>query len=181
MLLGALMIHNVTPGPMISIEHPHFITEMTAILCLASFAMFINGIFLAKQVVKVLRIPPPIFMPVVLTLCVIGSYALGTKVFNLYLMVPVGILAYFMQMMGYPIAPLVIGVILGPMADENLRRALMVSQGSFLPFFTRPVALILLLVIVWMFVSQMSFYKRFTARLKRKIFKKKTAEDMGVR
>jgi putative tricarboxylic transport membrane protein len=181
MLLGALMIHNVTPGPMISIEHPHYITEMTAILCLASFAMFISGIFLAKQVVKVLRIPPPIFMPVVLALCVIGSYALGTNVFNLYLMVPVGILAYFMQSMGYPIAPLVIGVILGPMADENLRRALMVSQGSFLPFFTRPVALILLFIIVWMFVSQMPFYKRFTAWLKRKIFKRKSAEDMGAR
>jgi putative tricarboxylic transport membrane protein len=177
MLLGALMIHNVTPGPMLAIEHPHFITEVTAILCLASFAMFICGLFLAKQVVKVLRIPPPIFMPVVLALCVIGSYALGTKVFNLYLMVPVGILAYFMQSMGYPIAPLVIGVILGPMADENIRRALMVSQGSFLPFFTRPVALMLLIVIVWMFVSQMPFYKRFTERLKGKIFKKKMTGD----
>ncbi|MBM4338408.1 MAG: transporter [Deltaproteobacteria bacterium] len=177
MLLGALMIHNVTPGPMLSIEHPHFIMEMTAILCLASFAMLICGLVLAKQVVKVLRIPPPIFMPVVLALCVIGSYALGTKVFNLYLMVPVGILAYFMQSMGYPIAPLVIGVILGPMADENIRRALMVSQGSFLPFFTRPVALMLLLIIVWMFVSQMPFYKRFTAWLKGKIFKKKITES----
>jgi putative tricarboxylic transport membrane protein len=148
---------------------------MTAILCLASFAMFISGIFLAKQVVKVLRIPPPLFMPVVLVLCVIGSYALGTKVFNLYLMVPVGILAYFMQSMGYPIAPLVIGVILGPMADENLRRALMVSQGSFLPFFTRPVALILLLLIVWMFVSQMPFYRRLGERLKRRVLRRKPA------
>jgi len=180
MLLGALMIHNVTPGPMISVEHPHFITEMTAILCLASFAMFISGIFLAKQVVKVLRIPPPIFMPIVLILCVIGSYALGMKVFNLYLMVPVGILAYFMQSMGYPIAPLVIGVILGPMADENLRRALMVSQGNFLPFFTRPVALILFLLIVWMFVSQTPFYKRFMAWLKDRIFKRGSkAADIG--
>ena len=79
MLLGALMIHNVTPGPMISIEHPHFITEVTAILMLASFAMFICGILLAKQVVKVLRIPPPIFMPIVLALCVIGSYSLRDK------------------------------------------------------------------------------------------------------
>jgi len=119
MLLGALMIHNVTPGPMLSIEHPHFITEITAILCLASMAMFLSGLILSKQVVKVLRIPPPVFMPIVLILCVIGSYALGTKVVNLYLMVPVGILAYFIQSMGYPIAPLVIGGILGPMADEN--------------------------------------------------------------
>jgi putative tricarboxylic transport membrane protein len=180
MLLGALMIHNVTPGPMIAVEHPHFITEMTAILCLASFAMVICGLFLAKQVVKVLRIPPPIFMPVVLALCVIGSYSLGTKVFNLYLMVPIGILAYFMQSMEYPIAPLVIGVILGPMADENLRRALMVSQGSFLPFFTRPVSVMLLLVIVWMFVSQMPFYRRFTAWVGVTIFRRKPKEEGAV-
>ncbi len=169
MLLGALMIHNVTPGPMLSIEHPTFITTMTAILMLASFAMFISGILLSKQVVKILRIPPAMFMPIVLVLCVIGSYSLGTVVFNLYLMVPIGILAYFMQTMGYPIAPLVIGVILGPMADENLRRALMVSQGSFLPVFTRPVALLLLLVIVWMFVSQTPLYRRLGGRVKERI------------
>ncbi|NWF54018.1 MAG: tripartite tricarboxylate transporter permease [Syntrophaceae bacterium] len=175
MLLGALMIHNVTPGPMISIEHPHFITQMTAILMLASFAMFVSGVLLASQVVKVLRVPPPLFMPIVLVLCVIGSYSLGTKVFNLYLMLPVGILAYFMQSMGYPIAPMVIGVILGPMADENLRRALMVSQGSLWPIFTRPVALILFILILWMFASQMPFYRRFTGWVKGKVWKPTSA------
>jgi putative tricarboxylic transport membrane protein len=144
---------------------------MTAILLLASFAMFVCGILLATQVVKVLRIPPPLFMPIVLVLCVIGSYALGTKVVNLYLMVPIGILAYFMQSMSYPIAPMVIGVILGPMADENLRRALMVSQGSLWPIFTRPVALILFILIVWMFASQMPFYRRFTGWVKGKVLK----------
>lgn len=179
MLLGALMIHNITPGPMLTIEKPHFIMELTAILCLASFAMFISGLLLSKQVVKVLRIPPPVFMPIVLVLCVIGSYALGTKVINLYLMVPIGILAYFMQSMGYPIAPLVIGVILGPMADENLRRALMVSQGSFLPFFTRPVALLLLIIILWMFVSQIPFVKRLIANLKKQVSKKSSSEERG--
>lgn len=160
MLLGALMIHNVTPGPMINIEHPTFILQMVAILFLAAVAMWVCGILLAKQVVKVLRIPPPIFMPIVAVLCVIGSYALGMRVFNLYLMVPVGIIAYFMIEMGYPIAPLVIGVILGPMADENLRRALMVSQGSLWPIFTRPVALLLFSLILFMIFSQTPFYPK---------------------
>jgi len=160
MLLGALLLHGVNPGPMISFEHPTFILEITAILLLASFAMWVTGILLARQVVKVLRIPPEIFMPIIGVLCIIGSYALGLNVFNLYLMLPVGIVAYFLTEMGYPIAPLVIGVILGPMADENLRRALMVSKGSFLPVFTRPVALILFLMIVLMLVSQIPAYKR---------------------
>jgi len=164
MLLGALMLHGVNPGPMISFEHPTFILEIAAILLLASIAMWVTGMLLAKQVVKVLRIPPQIFMPIIGVLCIIGSYALGMNSFNLFLMLPVGIIAYFLTEMGYPIAPLVIGVILGPMADENLRRALMVSQGSFLPVFTRPVSLILLIAIVMTVVSQLGFYKKLKGR-----------------
>jgi len=129
---------------------------------------------LAKQVVKVLRIPPPLFMPIIGVLCIIGSYSLGLNVFNLYLMLPVGIISYFLTEMGYPIAPLVIGVILGPMADENLRRALMVSQGSFLPVFTRPVSLILFLIIVWTVVSQFQFFKTFKNELVAKLFRRKS-------
>lgn len=161
MLLGALMLHGVNPGPMITFEHPKFILEITAILLLASFAMWVTGMLLAKQVVKVLRIPPPIFMPVIGVLCIIGSYALGLNTFNLYLMLPVGIISYFLSEMGYPIAPLVIGVILGPMADENIRRALMVSQGSFAPMFQRPVCIILLLVIAFTILNQFEFFRSF--------------------
>ena len=174
MLLGALMLHGVTPGPMITFEHPNFIIEVAAILLLASMAMWVVGMLLAKQVVKVLRIPPPLFMPIIGILCIIGSYSLGLNVFNLYLMLPVGIISYFLTEMGYPIAPLVIGVILGPMADENLRRALMVSQGSFLPVFTRPVSLILFLIILWTIVSQFQFYKNFKDKLVAKLFRRKS-------
>jgi len=187
MLLGALMLHGIAPGPMLRIDHPGFIAEVSAILLLASIAMWIAGMLLAKQVVKVLRIPPSLFMPVIAVLCVIGSYALGLRVFNLYLMVPVGIIAYFLTEMGYPIAPLVIGVILGPMADQNLRRALIVSGGSFAPVFTRPMALILFLVIMLTVLSQIPIYKRFMTRFKAnvvrpvftKIFRRRRPQDRG--
>jgi putative tricarboxylic transport membrane protein len=179
MLLGALMLHGVTPGPMITFEHPTFIMEVAAILLLASMAMWISGMLLAKQVVKVLRIPPQIFMPIIGVLCIIGSYSLGLSIFNLYLMLPVGIISYFLIEMGYPIAPLVIGVILGPMADENLRRALMVSQGSFMPVFTRPVALILFLIIVLTIVSQFKFYRNFKTKLADLIMRRKTCETIA--
>jgi len=166
MLLGALMLHGIAPGPMLRIDHPGFIEQMSAILLMASIGMWIAGMLLAKQVVKVLKIPPAIFMPIIGVLCIIGSYALGTKVVNLYLMLPVGIIAYFLTEMGYPIAPLVIGVILGPMADSNLRRALMVSGGSFAPVFTRPVSLLLFLIIVLLLVSQVPFVRRLVKKLK---------------
>ena len=168
MLLGALMLHGVAPGPMLEIEQPGFTIGISAILLLASMSMWIIGILLAKQVVKLLKVPPALFMPVVAVLCLIGSYALGLKVFNLYLMIPMGILTYYLTNMGYPIPPLVIGVILGSMADANLRRGLMVSQGSLAPFFTRPVALILLLIIVFTFISNTRIYKRLLAKILRK-------------
>ena len=165
MLLGALLLHGVQPGPVLMSEHPNFILQVAAILLLASLTMWVVGMLLARHVVKVLRIPPSIFMPVIAVLCVIGSYALGLRVFNLYLMVPVGIVAYFLTEMGYPIAPLVIAVILGPMADENLRRALMVSKGSLLPMFTRPVSLILVIAIVITVLSQTRLFKTVTNKL----------------
>ena len=168
MLLGALMLHGVAPGPMLEIEQPGFIIGISATLLLASFAMWIIGILLAKQVVKLLRVPPALFMPVVAVLCLIGSYSLGLKVFNLYLMIPMGILTYYLTGMGYPIPPLVIGVILGTMADANLRRGLMVSEGSLAPFFTRPVALILVMIIALTFITNMGFYKNLIAKLKNK-------------
>jgi len=164
MLLGALMLHGLTPGPMLSIERPTFLIELAAIMVLASFAMWINGMILARQVVKILRVPAGLFLPVVAVLAVLGSYSLGLNIVNLYLMMAVGIAAYLLTEMEYPISPLVIGVILGPMADENLRRALMVSQGDLMPFFTRPVSLVLILAIALMVVAQVPAYRRWRSR-----------------
>jgi putative tricarboxylic transport membrane protein len=160
MLLGALMLHGLTPGPMLSISHPTFIAELAAVMVLASAAMCINGLLLARQVVKVLAVPSEIFLPIVAVLSVIGSYALGLNIENLYLMLAVGLGAYLLTIMQYPIAPLVIGVILGPMADENLRRALMVGQGDPSGFFTRPVSLILIVAIVLLVLAQLPALRR---------------------
>jgi len=177
MLLGALMLHGVTPGPMIGFEKPTFFIEVCAVLLLASLAMWINGMIMARQVVKLLQIPTAIFLPVVGLLCVIGSYALGLNIFNLYLMVPIGIVAYFLTEMKYPIAPLVIGVILGPMADENLRRALMVSDGSFAPFLQRPVAILLILVILLTVLTRLPLYQRWKVRMLERIRSRRGKTD----
>lgn len=166
MLLGALMLHGLTPGPMLSITQPTFIAELSAIMVLASAAMCINGLFLARHVVKVLVIPPQIFMPIVAVLSVLGSYALGLNIENLYLMLVVGLAAYLMTLMKYPIAPLVIGVILGPMADENLRRALMVGQGDLSGFLTRPVSVILIAAILMLVLAQLPVLRRLVGRIR---------------
>ncbi len=173
MLLGALMLHGLNPGPLVVITQPNFLYQLCAIMALASFAMWVNGILLTKHVVKVLRVPATVFLPIVTVLSVIGSYALGLSIFNLFLMVPVGIAAYLLGEMDYPISPLVIGVILGPMADENLRRALMISEGDLSGFLQRPVSLLLIIAITLTICSQIPAWKRTTNQLKAKVFKRK--------
>ena len=169
MLLGALLLHGIIPGPTIEVDHPGFLLEVTAIMVLASFAMWANGMLLARQVIKLLQIPSALFIPVICMLCVLGAYALGLNIFNLYIMVPVGIAAFVLSELKFPISPLVIGLVLGGMADESLRRALLLSDGSFLPLFERPVAVILLLVIVYFTLMQFPFIKDAQRHLMRKL------------
>ena len=173
MLLGALMLHGLNPGPTVVITQPNFLYQLCAIMALASLAMWINGMLLTKHVVKVLRIPATVFLPIVTVLSVVGSYSLGLSIFNLYLMVPVGVAAYLLGEMDYPISPLVIGVILGPMADENLRRALMLSDGNLIGFIERPISIILIIAIALTILSQLPLWQRKSKQLKAKIFKDK--------
>ena len=161
MLLGAIWLHGVRPGPMLSFEFPTFIPQMAATLFWASLTMLVCGFAMTKLTIRILRIPPTIFMPIVAFFAVMGSYALGLRIFNVQMMFLFGILAYLLEEMGYPVAPLVIGIILGPMADANIRRALIVSQGSIMPFFTRPVALVLLFLIFFSIFSQTETYRLF--------------------
>src|SRR5690606_38222476 len=94
-----------------------------------------------------LHVPRTILMPIVAALCVIGAYAVNVRFFDVYVMFFFGLLGLLMRRYDYPVAPMTLGIILGPMADANLRRALLISKGSLLPFVTRPISIILLLII----------------------------------
>jgi putative tricarboxylic transport membrane protein len=148
MLLGALSLNHVIPGPNLTETMPHFIPQMAAILLWASFVMLVLGFLLSRVSVHILRIPTAFLMPVVALFSVIGSYAITNSLWDVGFMLAFGVIAYFLEEQGYPLAPLVIGLILGPMAESNLRRALMDSGGSLMPFFTRPLALAFVLLIV---------------------------------
>lgn len=164
-LLGAFKINNVIPGPTID---PEIILRVVAIMVLASLTMFIMGLFTARLFVRILRLPQTVFLPVVMVLTTIGSFSVGGGINDLYLMLGVGFVAYFMNLMKYPIAPLVIGVILGGLFDETFRRSLLISGGDLTTFVTRPGAAILLFVNVALIVSQLPFGKRLVALFTRK-------------
>lgn len=164
-LLGAFKINNVIPGPTID---PEIILRVVAIMVLASLTMFIMGLFTARLFVRILRLPQTVFLPVVMVLTTIGSFSVGGGINDLYLMLGVGFVAYFMNLMKYAIAPLVIGVILGGLFDETFRRSLLISGGDLTTFVTRPGAAILLFVNVALIVSQLPFGKRLVALFTRK-------------
>lgn len=157
-LLGALKINNVIPGPTID---PAFVLHVVAILVLASLTMVIMGLFTARIFILVLRIPQTIFLPLVLVLTTIGSFSVGGGINDLYLMLGVGLVVTVMNSMQYPVAPLVIGVILGGLFDETLRRSLLISDGDLSVFWTRPGAAILLGLNLLLLLSQLPFVKRF--------------------
>ncbi|HUX12503.1 MAG TPA: tripartite tricarboxylate transporter permease [Spirochaetia bacterium] len=157
-LLAAMLIHGVRPGPLIMVEFPQFVYQVVAMVLLGSVAMLILGLSLVRILVKILLVPRTKLMPIVFTLCVVGSYAISSRLFDVGTMVAFGILGYYMREMNYPMAPMVLGIILGPILDNNLRRALVLSDGSLLPFLTRPVSLVLFLIIIFVMVSRTAWF-----------------------
>lgn len=164
-LMGAFKINNIIPGPTID---PAIILRVVAIMVLASLTMFIMGLFTARVFIRILRIPQVVFLPIVMVLTTIGSFSVGGGINDLYLMLGVGFVAYFMNLLKYPIAPLVIGVILGGLFDETFRRSLLISGGDLAVFASRPVAAILLALNLALIAAQVPVVKRAFGRLRRR-------------
>lgn len=152
-LLGALMIHNIRPGPMIMRDNPTFIYYIAALLFLSVLALWIAGMILAKPMTKILKVPKVYLMPIVAALSVVGAYAINNRSFDIIICLVFGVLGYALDKMQYSPAPIVLGIILGNMIDENFRRALIVSDGSLSIFVQRPIALLFLVIIVFMILK----------------------------
>lgn len=145
-LLAAMFIHGLRPGPMIMVESPHFVYQVVAMVFFATLAILIYGVALSKVLLKILAIPKTRLMPIVFVLCAIGSYAITNRTFDIWVMIGFGIAGYILRQMKYPMAPLVLGIILGDLMDKNLRRGLVLTDGDLTPFFTRPICLVLWLI-----------------------------------
>ncbi len=164
-LIAALFIHGVRPGPMIMIEQPDFIFSVAAMLVFATIAVAVFGLSLTRAFIQVLRIPRAWLMPVIFTLCVIGPYALTQRLFDVWVMVAFGILGFLLRQMNYPVAPLVLGIILGDLLDKSLRRGLTLSDGDLAPFFTRPVSAAFAVIIALSIIVGIPAVRRRLSRL----------------
>ncbi len=165
-LLAAMFIHGVRPGPLIMIEFPSFVYEVVVMVLLASAAMLVLGLSMVKWLVKVLAVPREKLMPIIFVLCVVGAYAIQGRVFDIGVMVFFGIIGFFLREMDYPMAPLILGIILGDILDKNLRRSLIISDGQITQFFNQPIGLVLFFVTLLVILSKMKWFQNLMLMLK---------------
>ena len=164
--MAAMIIHGIQPGPMLMIEHPTFVFDVVAMTSLAMISILVFGLFLVRPLLYVLRVPRGVLMPIIFLLCTIGAYANASRLFDVYVMVAVGIGAFLLRRRGYQMAPFVLGLVLGPLLDKSLRRGLVLSDGSLLPFVGRPIAAALALVILLTVLLQVPPVQSVLRRLK---------------
>jgi len=165
-LMAAMIIHGVQPGPMLMIQHPHFIYHVVAMTTLASVAILVFGLFGVRPLLHVLKVPRGILMPIVFLLCTVGAFASASRLFDVYAMLAIGIGAYFLRRRGYEMAPLVLGLVLGPLLDKSLRRGLVLSDGSLGPFFTRPIAMAFAAVTIFTILLYVPAFKAVVQRIR---------------
>lgn len=145
-MLGALMLYGLKPGPMLFTTNPDFVWALIASMFLGNIILVIMNLPLIPFFALGLRIPYHYLYPAILLICLIGAYSLQTNVYGIWVMLIFGVIGYFMKKYDVPAGPLVIALVLGPMLEYNLYRALALSRGDVTTFFTRPISGTLLAV-----------------------------------
>ena len=152
-LLGALVLHGLQPGVLLFHNHPEIVYTIIFTMLIANLTMFGMMLLSAKWISKLATIPRVYLLPVVVVFCVVGSYALNNRMFDVWVMLGFGVVGFMMERSRIPLAPFVIGFVLAPIAEEKLGAGLQATGGSYAPLVTRPVALtfvlISLVLVVW--------------------------------
>ena len=157
-MIGALFIHGLNPGPLLMTTQPDMFWFIVAALGLANCFMLIFGLTGIRVFVKIVEIPRTILLPAILLLSIVGAYAVNNSLTDVYWMLGFGVFGYFLRLYGYPLAPVILGVILSRLLDDNWRRAIISDQESIpmlmAGILKSPLSLTLFVVIVLIFVSK---------------------------
>lgn len=164
-LIGGLMIHGIRPGPLMMFEQKELVYTIFVTLFIANVMMLLFGLWAIRFFAKALEVDYTILAPIIIMLCVVGVFALRNSIFDVMFMFAFAILGYFMRKFDYPVAPLIIGLVLGTIAEVNLRRAMIMNNFDFMPIILRPIAGILLLIAVASIVY--GFYGQYVRQRKK--------------
>ena len=148
-LIGGLMIHGLRPGPLLFRDNLPFISTIFIALFIAIILTTIIGLLSAQKLAMFLSIPRYFLLPVITVMCIIGAYAFHNSNFDIKLMMVFGVIGYLMKKLDIPIAPVVLGQVIGPILEDNFRRSLIITHGDIFTFFKRPISLILIILLVF--------------------------------
>lgn len=150
--IGVLYLKNMNPGPMLFVENPQNIYAVFMIFFLAQLLLLPLGWLAIKMAKRLLQIPGDILIPIILLFCVVGSFAINNSLFGVVVMLVAGVIAFFMERWGFPIAPTILGVVLGTMLEEHFFSSLIKADGNVFVFFERPIAGVLggVTVLIWL-------------------------------
>jgi len=157
-MMGALILHGIQPGPMLIVEFPDLVYGVFVAFFLAHFFMLGIQLYGIRLFVRLTRVPLYVLVPAILVFCSVGSFSIHNRFFDIWVLFIFGILGYLMKKYEFPLAPVILGVILGPIAESNFRRALMTSSDYTL-FFTRPISLLFLILCALSLLYP--FYQRY--------------------
>ena len=160
-LLAAMLIHGVQPGPMIMVQNPQFVYDVVAMMLFATLGILLYGLILTKALIQILRVPNQVIVPIIFVLCTIGAFAIASRLFDVWVMLAFGVIGYILRSLNYPMAPLVLGIVLGDLLEKNLRRGLVLSDGDLSPFFTRPISLGMFVVIAAVVMAKLPVITRY--------------------
>ncbi|MFY8082605.1 MAG: tripartite tricarboxylate transporter permease [Rubrivivax sp.] len=150
--IGVLYLKDMNPGPMLFVNNPQNIYAVFIVFVLAQLLMLPLGWAAIKAAKRILRIPAALLMPLILLFCVVGSFAINNSLFGVIVMGVAGVLAFYMERWGFPVAPTILGVVLGTMLEEHFFSSLVKADGQFLAFFERPIAGVLgvMTLLIWL-------------------------------
>ncbi|MCM3598312.1 tripartite tricarboxylate transporter permease [Metabacillus idriensis] len=152
-LMGALMMYNIQPGPLLFEDHPQVAWGLIASMFIGNVMLLALNMPLVKVFAKIIQTPKKYLIPIIVAISIFGVYAVQVSVYDLLLLLACGVLGYFLTKNDYPIAPLVLGLVLGPMIENNMRRALTISNGDYSIFFSRPLSIsFLILTALWLLI-----------------------------
>ncbi len=160
--IGVLYMKNMNPGPTLFVDNPQNIYAVFIVFILAQLLMLPLGWLAIKVAKRVLRIPASVLMPLILLFCLVGSFAINNSPFGVVVMVAAGVVGFFMERWGFPVAPTILGVVLGTMLEEHFFSSLVKADGNFFVFFERPIAGALggLTVLIWMWPLAAALWRR---------------------
>ena len=148
LLIGAFVVHGMIPGPTLFEEQGNILYAIMLGLIVVNVFMYILGSGFTRFYAHITRIPYEILAAIVLTFCIAGAYSTNNRMYDIYIILIFGIVAYFLRRMDFQLVPILLGIVLGPLAEKNFRRALVLSDGSLDIFFTRPISCAFILIAV---------------------------------